>query len=132
MPTLSFEGETHGELVLQVRRWLASVEGSPEGAPLSPADVVTQGAELTKEALRLIAQAAPAPVAESDLVKQLTSLGYRATDATKSALIEGLDELDHVTAGGLVNKVGEAGRKTVYQMSEVVARQMLKNLTGGK
>jgi len=27
MATLSFEGETHGELVVKVRRWLASQEG---------------------------------------------------------------------------------------------------------
>ena len=31
MATLSFEGETHGELVVKVRRWLASLEGEEEG-----------------------------------------------------------------------------------------------------
>ena len=29
--TLSFEGETHGELVVKVRRWLASLEGEEVG-----------------------------------------------------------------------------------------------------
>ncbi len=132
MATLSFDGETHQELVIKVRRWLASVDGAPEGGPLAPADVITQGAELTKEALRVIAQAAPAPVAESELIKTLTNLGYKATDATKTALLDGLDALDAATGGSVVEKANEAGRKAMYQMSEAVARQVLKNLTGNK
>ena len=132
MPTLSFDGETQQELVQKVRRWLASVDGAREGENLSPTEVISQGAELTKEALRLIAQAAPAPVAESDLVKQLTKLGYQATDATKNALLEGLDSIDTLTGGSVLNAATEAGRKTAYQMSEVVARQILRNLTGSK
>ena len=74
MATLSFEGETHGELVTKVRRWLASVEGEDEGN-LSTHEVVDQSAELTKEALRIIASAAPEPVAQSELVKALISAG---------------------------------------------------------
>ena len=58
MATLSFEGETHGELVVKVRRWLASVEGE-DGGHLTRVEAVEQGAELTKEALRVIASAAP-------------------------------------------------------------------------
>ena len=60
MATLSFEGETHGEIVVKVRRWLASLEGEDEGH-ISPAAAIEQGAELTKEALRVIASAAPEP-----------------------------------------------------------------------
>ncbi len=133
MPTLSFDGETQQELVQKVRRWLASVESGGRGdETLSPTDVISQGAELTKEALRLIAQAAPAPVAESDLVKQLTKLGYKATEQTKQAMLEGLGSLETLTGGSLVNAATEAGRKTAYQMSEAVARQILRNLTGSK
>ena len=133
MPTLSFDGETQQELVQKVRRWLASVESGGRGDEnLSPTDVISQGAELTKEALRLIAQAAPAPVAESDLVKQLTKLGYKATEQTKQAMLEGLGSLETLTGGSLVNAATEAGRKTAYQMSEAVARQILRNLTGSK
>lgn len=133
MPTLSFDGETQQELVQKVRRWLASVESGGRGdETLSPTDVISQGAELTKEALRLIAQAAPAPVAESDLVKQLTKLGYKATEQTKQAMLEGLGSLEALTGGSLVNAATEAGRKTAYQMSEAVARQILRNLTGSK
>lgn len=132
MPTLSFEGETQQELVQKVRRWLASVDGEREAAAMSPTEVISQGAELTKEALRLVAQAAPAPVAESDLVKQLTKMGYQATDATKDALLEGLESLDALTGGSLITAATEAGRKTAFQMSEAVARQILRNLTGSK
>lgn len=132
MASLSFEGETHQDLVVRVRRWLASVDaGTPEGE-LSPTEVISQGAELTKEALRVIAQAAPAPVAESELVKSLTSLGYKATDATKTALIDGLTALEAATGGSVVERANASGRKAMYQMSEAVARQFLKNLTGGK
>lgn len=132
MPTLSFEGETQQELVQKVRRWLASVDGAREGEGLTPTEVVSQGAELTKEALRLVAQAAPAPVAESELVKQLTKLGYQATDATKDAMLEGLGNLDMLTGGSVLQAASEAGRKTAFQMSEAVARQILRNLTGSK
>src|SRR3989442_1461529 len=34
MPTVSFEGETHDEIVRKVRRWLASIDGE-EGSSLS-------------------------------------------------------------------------------------------------
>ncbi|MCU1352600.1 MAG: hypothetical protein JWM05_1809, partial [Acidimicrobiales bacterium] len=88
MATLSFEGDTHGELVVKVRRWLASLEGEETGT-LTPAEAVQQGAELTKEALRIIASAAPEPVAQSEVVKALTNAGYKATDATKQALLDG-------------------------------------------
>ena len=68
MPELTFEGETHGELLVKVRRWLASVEGE-EVSNLSAVEAVNQGAELTKEALRIIASAAPEPIAQSEVVK---------------------------------------------------------------
>ena len=42
-----------GEIVLKVRRWLASVDGQPEGN-ISPSEAIEQGAEVTKEALRFI------------------------------------------------------------------------------
>ena len=82
MPTLSFDGETHNELVVKVRRWLASVDGT-EAANVSAAQAVSQGAEVTKEALRIIASVAPEPIAQSEVVKGLTSMGYKVTDTTR-------------------------------------------------
>jgi hypothetical protein len=55
MPTLSFEGETHQEIVSKVKKWLAS-QASDER--LSATDAVTATADITKEALRVIAAAA--------------------------------------------------------------------------
>jgi hypothetical protein len=127
MATISFEGETHGELVVKVRRWLASVEGQEEGQ-LSTHEVVQQGAELTKEALRIIASAAPEPVAQSELVKALTSAGYKATDASKQAIIDGLDSVEEVTGGGVVKLARDASKTAMYQMNTAVARQILKSL----
>ncbi|MBX3285947.1 MAG: hypothetical protein R2746_13850 [Acidimicrobiales bacterium] len=127
MATISFEGETHGELVVKVRRWLASVEGEDEGQ-LSTHEVVEQGAELTKEALRIIASAAPEPVAQSEIVKALTSAGYKATDASKQAIIDGLDSVEEVTGGGVVKLARDASKTAMYQMNTAVARQILKSL----
>jgi len=127
MATLSFEGETHGELVVKVRRWLASVEGAGEGS-ISPVEAIQQGAELTKEALRIIASAAPEPIAQNELVKALTNMGYKATDVTKAALIDGLDSVEELTGGSVVKLARETSRSAVYQMNVTVARQILKAL----
>lgn len=127
MATLSFEGETHGELVVKVRRWLASVEGEDEGH-LDTTDAIEQGAELTKEALRIIAAAAPEPIAQHEVVKALTGMGYKATDATRDALIDGLDSLEEVTGGSVVKRVRDAAEQAVYEMNSQVARQILKSL----
>lgn len=127
MPSLTFDGETHGEIVVKVRRWLASTEaGLPED--ISTAEAVEQGAELTKEALRLIASSAPAPIKQSDLVKGLTSMGYRVTDATKDAVLAGLDSIEEATGGSVVQQVEKAGRQALWQMNTTVARQLLRSL----
>lgn len=130
MPTLSFEGETHGEIVVKVRRWLASLEGVDEGA-LSAVEAIEQGAELTKDALRIIAAAAPGPIAQSEIMKSLTSMGYKATEATKDALVTGLDSLEEATGGSVVRQVQKAGRRAAYEMNATIARQVLKSLRGG-
>ncbi len=129
MPTMSFEGETHGEIVVKVRRWLASVDGE-EDAALSTVEAVSQSAELTKEALRIIASAAPEPVAQSELVKGLTNVGYKATDATRDAVVAGLDSIEEMTGGGVVQQATEAGRKVVWQMNGTIAKQLLRSLRG--
>jgi hypothetical protein len=69
-------------------------------------------------------------VAQSDLVKGLTNMGYKATDATKDAVISGLDSIEEVTGGGVVQQATEAGRKVVWQMNTTIARQLLKSLRG--
>jgi hypothetical protein len=91
---------------------------------------VTQGAEVTKDALRIIAAAAPDPVAQSDLVKGLTNLGYKATDTTKAAVVAGLDSIEEMTGGSVVRQATETGRKVVWQMNSTVAKQILRALRG--
>ena len=126
MPTLSFEGETHDEIVRKVRRWLASVEGQDEHLDLPEA--VERASELTKDALTVIAQAAPAPIARSEVVKSLTRMGYEATDSTKRAVIAGLDALSDATEGDVIRRVEKARNSVVYEMNAAVARQLLKSL----
>jgi len=127
MATISFEGETHGELVVKVRRWLASVEGEEDGN-LTTHEAINQGAELTKEALRIIASAAPEPVAQSEVVKALTNAGYKATDLTKQAVVDGLDSVEEATGGSVVKLAQDATKTAVYQMNATVARAILKSL----
>lgn len=127
MPTLSFDGETHGEIVVKVRRWLASTEGADE-ADLSASEAIEQGAELTKEALRIIAAAAPGPVAQSDVVKGLTSMGYKVTDTTKDTLLSGLDGIEEATGGSVVRQVTNAGRRAAWEMNATIAKQVLRSL----
>ncbi len=129
MATLSFDGETHAEIVQKMRRWLAAQDGGDDMAP-NLTETLTQGAEVTKDALRIIASAAPDPVAQSDVVKGLTGMGYKATDATKDAVIAGLDSIEEATGGGVVRQVSTAGRKAVYEMNSQIAKQLLKNLMG--
>jgi hypothetical protein len=126
VPTLSFDGETHGEIVAKVKRWLASLDG--EEKPLSPAEAIAASAELTKDALRIVASAAPAPIAQSDLVKGLTALGYQATDATSKAAVDALDALSQATGGSIVQKAQQTAASAVFEMNAAVAKQVLKSL----
>ena len=127
MASLTFEGETHGEIVQKVRRWLASLEGEEEGH-LTPVEAINQGAELTKEALRIIASAAPEPVAQSEVVKSLTGAGYKLTDSIRKGLIDSIDSMDELTGGGVVKTARDARKSVVYEMNSQVARQILKAL----
>ena len=128
MPSLNFEGETHDELVRKVRRWLASVEGDDE--PMTAVQAVERASEITKDALSVIAAAAPGPIASSDILKGLKKMGYDATDGTKRAVTSGLNALADVTGGGLLKRADRARKDAVYEMNASVARQMLKTLRG--
>lgn len=129
MPQLIFEADTHAELVAQVRRWLASSEAGVDGR-LSMSEAVTQGAGVTKDALRIVAAAAPAPVAQNDLVKGLTEMGYKATDVTSKAIVDGLGSIENLTGGSVVHHVTKAGRNTFWAMNSKVAKQVLRTLAG--
>jgi len=128
MASLSFEGETHDEIVLKVKRWLLSAEGGTDDARLSPVEAVERGAELTKDALRVLAAAAPAPMASNEVVKTLTTMGYKATDQTRDAVIAGLDALEQLTGGGVVARAEDATSAVMWQMSAAVAKQLLQSL----
>ena len=126
MPTLSFEGETHGEIVAKVRRWLNSLEGEE---PLrTPAEAIQASGALVKDALGVVASAAPEPIAKSELVKGLTALGYTVTDATSKALIDSLDGLAQVTGDSVLKRAREASSSALFEMNTQMAKQVLKAL----
>jgi hypothetical protein len=122
--TVTFEGESHTDIVSQVKEWLITVE--PEGR-LSYTEAVQQGAELTKDALRIIASAAPSPVADNELVKALTDMGYKATDATSGAIVDGINRVEELS-GDTVVTARERGRSAVYEMNTGIAKQILRVL----
>jgi hypothetical protein len=126
--TVTFEGENHADIVEQVKTWLVTVEGPDH---LSPAEAIEQGAGLYKDALRIIAAAAPRPVAENEVVKSLTDMGYRATDVTRDRLLDGLARVEELSGGTLVKDVRDTGQKAVFQMNATLAKQILRQLTGG-
>ena len=125
MPTLSFDGETHAEIVRKVRRWLVSLD-QPEEV-ITSVEAVERASEITKDALTVIAQSAPAPVRQSEIFKALTRLGYQNTDMTKKAVINALDNTAQ-TQDGVVRRIEGAGRAAVYEMNAAVAKQILKAL----
>lgn len=126
--TVTFEGESHHDIVEQVKTWLAKVETPDQ---LSAAEAIEQGASLYKDALRIIAAAAPRPVADNEIVKSLTDMGYRATDVTKDRLIDGLARVEELSGGTLVREVRDTGQKAVFEMNATLAKQILRQLTGG-
>ncbi len=129
MPKLVFEGGTQQELVSQVRAWLASLEADDEGF-ISMSQAIEQGAGLTKDAMRIIASAAPKPIAQNEVVKQLTEMGYKVTDATSKTLVDGLGSVDEISGGAVLKQVTERGRTAAFQMNAAVAKQILKALAG--
>lgn len=126
MPTLSFEGDTHDELVRKVRRWLDSADGQHDHLDLPEA--VERASEVTKDALTVIAQSAPAPIARSELVKAVTRMGHEATDSTKKAVIAGIDALSDTTEDDVLKRIEKAGSSVAYEMNAGVARQVLRLL----
>jgi len=125
MPTLTFEGDSHRDIIRQVEAWLASAK---EDKPLKPTDVVEQGAQLTKDALKVIAASAPEPVADSELVKALTEVGYRATDLTSGIIVESLEQLQDLTGDAVIKQVRSDAASAVYKMNAGIAKQIIKTM----
>ncbi|MFT5267943.1 MAG: hypothetical protein ACI88C_001370 [Acidimicrobiales bacterium] len=125
MATVSFEGETHDEIVGKVRAWLESVEAGQTNM----AAMISQQATLTKDALRIIAESAPGPISDNDVVKSLTKMGYKATDATRDAALTALSSLESATGGSMVKNVADQGSKAMFKMNAAIAKQFLKAVT---
>ena len=125
MATVSFEGETHDEIVGKVRAWLESVDAGETDM----AAMINQQAAITKDALRIIAQSAPGPISDSEVLKSLTKMGYKATDATRDAALTALTSLESATGGSMVKNVADKGSKAMFKMNSAIAKQFLKAVT---
>ncbi len=125
MATVSFEGETHDEIVGKVRAWHESVDAGETDM----AAMINQQAAITKDALRIIAQSAPGPISDSEVLKSLTKMGYKATDATRDAALTALTSLESATGGSMVKNVADQGSKAMFKMNSAIAKQFLKAVT---
>jgi hypothetical protein len=125
MATVSFEGETHDEIVGKVRAWLESVDAGETDMVA----MINQQAAITKDALRIIAQSAPGPISDSEVLKSLTKMGYKATDATRDAALTALTSLESATGGSMVKNVADQGSKAMFKMNSAIAKQFLKAVT---
>ena len=106
MATLSFEGETHA----RARHQGAALAGVDRrrGRPATSRRCRRSSRAPSSPRRRCASSppSAPGPVKESEVVKALTDLGYKATDTTKQALIDGLDTVEELTGG----QRGQAGQ----------------------
>ena len=128
MATLSFEGETHAEIIKKVQRWLDSVQGRDEAVG-TVVDMVEQASDLTKGALSILARNAPGPLSRNELVKELTRMGFEATDSTKRAVISSLDSLSEAAdSDGVLRRIERARNSVLYEMNAAVAKQVLRAL----
>src|ERR1700730_5533742 len=131
MASLSFEGETHDEIVRKVRRWLVSLD-EMEDEGIGVVQAVERASELTKDALTVVAQAAPRPIARTEVFKALTRMGYEATDTTKRAVVSGLDAVADAAptadTSRLLRRIEKARNSVVYEMNAAVAKQILRIL----
>lgn len=57
-------------------------------------------------------------------------MGYKATDATKERVVDGLGNVEDLTGGSVLRTVSEKGRNAVYEMNVTIAKQILKSLHG--
>eukprot|EP00918_Siedleckia_nematoides_P099672 GHVU01217940.1.p2 GENE.GHVU01217940.1~~GHVU01217940.1.p2 ORF type:complete len:101 (+),score=22.28 GHVU01217940.1:23-304(+) len=91
--------------------------------------MINQQAAITKDALRIIAQSAPGPISDSEVLKSLTKMGYKATDATRDTALTALTSLESATGGSMVKNVADQGSKAMFKMNSAIAKQFLKAVT---
>ena len=97
---------------------------------LSAAEAIEQGAGLsTRTPLPDHRRGAAKPVAENEMAS-LTDMGYPATDLTKERLLDGLARVEDLSAGPGEGRPRH-GQKAVFQMNATLAKQILRQLTGG-
>jgi hypothetical protein len=57
-------------------------------------------------------------------------MGYKVTDSTSKALVDGLQSVEALTGGSVIEQVSDRGRSTLWSMNQKVAKQVLRTLAG--
>ena len=130
MATVTFEAESLEELIKKMRAWIKSADSmSKPTTPLSDALEKTTEAtsDLARAAIALVAKAAPEPLSNTDIFRILTSLGFEVSDTAKRTVTSTLDALSGGDGqDGIMEKVDKARDAALYEMSQAVARGVLK------
>ena len=63
-------------------------------------------------------------MSQNELVKSLTDMGYKATDVTSKAIVDGLGSVESLTGGSVVRHVTNKGASTLWSMNTKVAKQV--------
>ena len=131
MATVTFEAETLGELIRKMRAWIGEAEsGTGPGGIAGAVERTTEAtSELAKAAIELVANAAPEPISSSEIFKRLTSLGFEISDTTQKTIVSTLDSLAQDGGDeGIIERVDKARDAAIYEMSQAVARGVLRVL----
>ncbi len=126
MPTLSFEGEANGEILVKVRRSSRPVEGA-EQANISAVEAVNRAREPPRGAS---SPPPPRAVAQSDVVKGLTNAGAGHRQHQGRRRLPASTRSRRPPAAASVRQATKAAGKVAYQMSTTMARQLLQSIRG--
>ncbi len=131
MATVTFEAETLGELIRKMRTWIGEAEtGTGPGGITGAMEKTTAAtSDLAKAAIELVANAAPEPISSSEIFKRLTSLGFELSDTAQRTIVSTLDSLAQGEGDeGIIERVDKARDAAIYEMSQAMARGVLRVL----
>lgn len=128
MANVTFEADSLEDLVVQMKRWISTYDSPNKASDIVNLIGTATGAtgDLAKAAIAMVANSAPEPISSSDIFKRLTQLGYEVTESAQKTVTSTLDTLANDDGVGIVEKVDKARDAALYEMSQAVARGVLK------
>ena len=128
MAKVTFEADSLEDLVLQMKKWISAYDSPNKSSDIVNLIGTATGAtsDLAKAAIAMVANSAPEPISSNEIFKKLTQLGYEVTESAQKTVTSTLDTLATDDGIGIVEKVDKARDAALYEMSQAVARRVLK------